>query len=155
MPAPSVEQSVPERALLSVVIPTYNEEANVPRVYERLNAVLGRLDVDAEIIFSVDPSTDRTEHAIRELNALDPRVKMLRFSRRFGQPAATLAGMHVAAGDACVVIDCDPASFSLRDGPSPCASSRPTRSGRDRFIGPSRRGRGNPSGARGRGAPRT
>jgi len=39
MPAPSVEQSVPERALLSVVIPTYNEEANVPRVYERLNAV--------------------------------------------------------------------------------------------------------------------
>ena len=107
MPAPSVEQSVPERALLSVVIPTYNEEANVPRVYERLNAVLGRLDVDAEIIFSVDPSTDRTEHAIRELNALDPRVKMLRFSRRFGQPAATLAGMHVAAGDACVVIDCD------------------------------------------------
>jgi len=107
MPAPSVEQSVPERALLSIVIPTYNEEANVPRVYERLNAVLGRLDVDAEIIFSVDPSTDRTEHAIRELNARDPRVKMLRFSRRFGQPAATLAGMHVAAGDACVVIDCD------------------------------------------------
>ena len=95
---PSGEGPVPERALLSIVIPTYNEEANVPRVYERLDAVLRQLDVDAEIIFSVDPSTDRTEHAIREINERDPRVKMLRFSRRFGQPAATLAGMQAAAG---------------------------------------------------------
>lgn len=96
-----------EPALLSIVIPTYNEEANVPKLYERLAPVLERLDVDAEIIFSVDPSTDRTEQVIRELHDRDPRVKMLRFSRRFGQPAATLAGMNAASGDACVVIDCD------------------------------------------------
>jgi glycosyltransferase involved in cell wall biosynthesis len=97
--------SVPE--LLSIVIPTYNEEANVPRVYERLDAVLGQLDVDAEIIFSLDPSTDRTEEVIRELHEADGRVKLLRFSRRFGQPAATLAGMRASSGDACIVIDCD------------------------------------------------
>ena len=96
-----------ERTLLSIVIPTYNEEANVPRIYERLVDVLLRLDMDAEIIFSVDPSTDRTEQVIGELHRRDGRVKMLRFSRRFGQPAATLAGMSASSGDACVVIDCD------------------------------------------------
>ena len=92
---------------LSIVIPTYNEEANIPLVYERLRAVLDKLGIEGEIIFSLDPSTDGTEQAIRELHQLDGRVKMLRFSRRFGQPAATLAGMQASSGDACVVIDCD------------------------------------------------
>ncbi len=92
---------------LSVVIPAYNEESNIERVYERLSAVLSSLPVEWEIIFSVDPSTDRTEEMIVELRKRDPRVKMLRFSRRFGQPMATLAGMEAASGDATVVIDCD------------------------------------------------
>jgi len=55
----------------------------------------------------VDPSTDRTEEVITELRARDDRVKMLRFSRRFGQPMATIAGMEASRGDATVVIDCD------------------------------------------------
>jgi dolichol-phosphate mannosyltransferase len=93
--------------LLSIVVPTYNEERSLPLLHERLDGVLRGLDVDAEIIFCVDPSTDRTEQVIRELHERDPRVKMLRFSRRFGQPAATLAGMAASSGDACVVIDCD------------------------------------------------
>jgi dolichol-phosphate mannosyltransferase len=93
--------------LISVVIPAYNEQENVGRVYERLQGVFAELSVDWELIFSVDPSTDRTEDRILELRARDERVKMLRFSRRFGQPAATLAGMEAAAGDAVVVIDCD------------------------------------------------
>ena len=53
------------------------------------------------------PCTDRTEELILALRERDPRVKMLRFSRRFGQPAATLAGLEAATGDAVVVIDCD------------------------------------------------
>src|SRR3954449_10761181 len=93
--------------LISIVIPTYNEEDNVRGVYERLATVFAGLPVDWELIFSVDPSTDRTEERILELRAADPRVKMLRFSRRFGQPAATLAGMEASSGDAVVVIDCD------------------------------------------------
>ena len=92
---------------LSVVIPTYNEEENIGRVYERLSGILEGLGVTWELIFSVDPCTDRTEDRIRELNEKDARVKMLRFSRRFGQPMATLAGMEAAVGDAAVVIDCD------------------------------------------------
>jgi dolichol-phosphate mannosyltransferase len=93
--------------MLSIVVPTFNEEENVTRVYERLAGVLEPLGLDWELIFAVDPSTDRTEERILELRGHDPRVKMLRFSRRFGQPAATLAGLAASSGDAVVVIDCD------------------------------------------------
>jgi glycosyltransferase involved in cell wall biosynthesis len=99
---------VSDLELLSVVIPTFNEEANIAIVHERLSAVLDPIeDLEWELIFSVDPCTDRTEELILDLRERDPRVKMLRFSRRFGQPQATLAGMAHAAGDAVVVIDCD------------------------------------------------
>src|SRR3984893_5258414 len=95
------------RTALSVVIPTYNEEANIGRVYERLRNVLEGMDIEWEIIFSVDPCTDRTEESILELRRADQRVKMLRFSRRFGQPIATIAGLEASVGEAVVVIDCD------------------------------------------------
>jgi dolichol-phosphate mannosyltransferase len=94
-------------ASLSIVIPAYKEEDNIGRVYDRLSAVLDGLDLEWELIFSVDPSPDRTEELILALRERDPRVKMLRFSRRFGQPMATLAGLEAASGDATVVIDCD------------------------------------------------
>jgi dolichol-phosphate mannosyltransferase len=94
--------------LLSVVIPVYNEEENVVRAYERIAATLDAVeDLEWELIFSADPSSDATEERILELRERDPRVKMLRFSRRFGQPMATLAGLEYSGGDAVVVIDCD------------------------------------------------
>jgi dolichol-phosphate mannosyltransferase len=93
--------------MLSIVIPAYNEQSNIQRVYERLASVMQGLDMEWELVFSVDPCTDRTEEAILELREQDPRVKMLRFSRRFGQPMATIAGLEAASGDAVVVIDCD------------------------------------------------
>jgi dolichol-phosphate mannosyltransferase len=92
---------------LTVVIPAYKEEANIERVYERLQPVLDGLSLDWELIFSVDPSPDRTEELILALRKKDERVKMLRFSRRFGQPMATLAGLEAASGEATIVIDCD------------------------------------------------
>jgi dolichol-phosphate mannosyltransferase len=92
---------------LSVVVPAYNEEPNVSRVYERLRDVLDGVGVEWELIFCVDPSTDGTEQAILVLRDHDPRVKLLRFSRRFGQPMATLAGLEASRGAAVVVIDCD------------------------------------------------
>jgi glycosyltransferase involved in cell wall biosynthesis len=95
------------RRVLSVVIPTYNEQDNVRRVYERLARALDLLELDWELIFSVDPCTDRTEELILALCDEDPRVKMLRFSRRFGQPMATIAGLEASSGDAVVVVDCD------------------------------------------------
>jgi polyisoprenyl-phosphate glycosyltransferase len=95
------------RRSLSIVVPAYNEEDNVPLAYARLREVMSGLDLDWELIFSVDPCTDRTEELIIELCTSDPHVKMLRFSRRFGQPMATIAGLEAARGDAVVVIDCD------------------------------------------------
>ena len=110
----SVQPAGADRALhgsagetLSIVIPAFNEQDNVRRVYERLGEVLTHLDVEWELIFAVDPCTDRTEELILELCNEDARVKMLRFSRRFGQPMATIAGLEAARGDAVVVIDCD------------------------------------------------
>lgn len=93
--------------VLSIVVPTFNEEDNVGRLYERLSGVMAPLDLEWELIFSVDPCTDATEERILELRERDDRVKMVRFSRRFGQPQATIAGMELATGDAVVVIDCD------------------------------------------------
>ena len=95
------------RGLLSIVIPAYNEQDNVRRVYERLSEVMEHVDLEWELIFSVDPCTDATEELILDLRGEDPRVKMLRFSRRFGQPMATIAGLEASRGDAVVVIDCD------------------------------------------------
>ena len=95
------------RELLSVVVPVYNEEANVERFYERIGSVLDSVGMEWELIFSADPCSDRTEEIILALRAAEPRVKMLRFSRRVGQPMATIAGMEMAGGDAVVVIDCD------------------------------------------------
>src|SRR5947207_15659708 len=93
--------------MLSVVIPARNEEENVEPMYRRLAAVLDGIGGEWEIIFSVDPSTDRTEEIVSGLCDRDKRVRMLRFSRRFGQPMAILAGMEASSGDAVVVIDCD------------------------------------------------
>jgi polyisoprenyl-phosphate glycosyltransferase len=92
---------------ISVVVPAYAEERNVPLLYDRLATVLDGKDVDWELIFAVDPSPDATEDVILSLRKEDSRVKMLRFSRRFGQPSATMAGLAAATGDAVVVIDCD------------------------------------------------
>jgi len=94
-------------AQLSVVVPAYNEEQNVEALYRRLAPVLERTGMSWEVIFSVDPCTDRTEQLILGLRERDRRVKALRFSRRFGQPMATLAGLEASRGDAVVVIDCD------------------------------------------------
>jgi len=95
------------RQLLSIVVPAYNEQDNIRRMYGRLSEALAALELEWELIFSVDPCSDRTEELILALCREDPRVKMLRFSRRFGQPMATVAGLEAARGDAAVVVDCD------------------------------------------------
>ena len=98
---------VPASEMLSIVVPAFNEEANVRPLYDRVSAVADAIGMGWELIFSVDPCTDRTEELILALREEDQRVKMLRFSRRFGQPMATLAGLEASSGDAVVVIDCD------------------------------------------------
>ena len=99
--------ALPSSTLVSVVVPVLNEEDTVGPLYERVRASLEAADVDFELIFSADPCSDRTEDAVRELRTRDPRVKLIRLSRRFGQPAATMAGLRMSNGDAVAVIDAD------------------------------------------------
>src|ERR1019366_4876988 len=92
--------------LISVVVPVYKEERSIRPFLQRAEAVLGRLG-SYEIIFCLDPSPDRTEEVIREEAERNPRIGLLVFSRRFGQPAATMAGILNCRGRWCVVIDVD------------------------------------------------
>jgi polyisoprenyl-phosphate glycosyltransferase len=93
--------------LLSVVVPVFNEEGNVGAFLDVLRPILHRTGLDYEILFALDPSPDRTAEVLLQHHAADPRIKVLEFSRRVGQPMATLAGLHSARGDAVVVIDVD------------------------------------------------
>jgi dolichol-phosphate mannosyltransferase len=93
--------------LLSIVVPVFREEKNIPEFLRRIRPILGEITQDYEIIFSMDPSPDRTEEVVLDERLTDPRVKLLKFSRRFGQPMATLAGMEYSRGDAVIVMDVD------------------------------------------------
>lgn len=104
--------SAPNPAL-SVVVPVYNEADNIPAFLEALLPVLRSETRDYEVIFCVDPSTDGTEDRIAKAREDDDSVKLVVFSRRFGQPAATLAGVELASGDAVIVMDVD-----LQDPPA-------------------------------------
>jgi polyisoprenyl-phosphate glycosyltransferase len=92
---------------LSVVVPVYREEKNIPEFIRRIVPILEQISSQFEIVFSMDPSPDRTEQVVLEHRSRDPRVKLLKFSRRFGQPKATLAGLQYSTGKAVVVIDVD------------------------------------------------
>jgi dolichol-phosphate mannosyltransferase len=92
---------------LSVIVPVYKEEGNVPEFLRRVRPILQACVRDFEIIFCLDPSPDRTQEVILEARQNDPSIKLLAFSRRFGQPMATLGGLQYCRGDAAVVMDVD------------------------------------------------
>jgi len=93
--------------LISIVVPVYKEEANIRPFLERTEAVMANMGVSYEIIFALDPSPDNTEGVILEEINRNPSIKLLVFSRRFGQPAATMAGILSCTGETCLVIDVD------------------------------------------------
>ena len=107
MPEPQTAGDHEPTCDLSVVVPVYKEEANIAPFLERMESVLKNLGGSYEIIFCLDPSPDRTEEVILEEINRDPRIKLVVFSRRFGQPSATMAGLLLCKGAACVVIDVD------------------------------------------------
>lgn len=93
--------------LISVVIPIYNEQDNIERLYLAIHAELERTRGDFEIIFIDDGSTDRSAETVRRLNTKDVRVKLVSLSRNFGTQLAILAGLDHAAGAAVIVMDGD------------------------------------------------
>jgi glycosyltransferase involved in cell wall biosynthesis len=92
---------------LSVIIPIYNEEGNIPALFERLNSVVSKMDVEPEFLFVNDGSRDNSIALIKALAAKNTFVKYIDFSRNFGHQVAVSAGLDKASGDAIVIIDAD------------------------------------------------
>ena len=92
---------------ISIVVPTYNEEENIKPFLQRTEKVLDKLGKSYEIIFALDPSSDNTEKIILDEIKRNKNIKLLIFSRQFGQPAATMAGISSCKGSYCVIIDVD------------------------------------------------
>ena len=102
--------------LLSVIVPCYNEEENVPYFYEelmKLTPFFEEKKLDLELIYVDDGSKDGTVIEVKKLNEKDDRVKLVSFSRNFGKEAAIYAGFSKSKGDYVVMMDAD-----LQDPPS-------------------------------------
>jgi glycosyltransferase involved in cell wall biosynthesis len=104
-------------ALISITIPSYNEEENLPVLYERLKHVAEALEHTFEFIFVDDGSSDGSFQLLEDLARKDSRVKVIKFSRNFGSHAACLAGLAKATGDACTFLSAD-----LQDPPEMIAT---------------------------------
>lgn len=93
--------------VLSVVVPVFNEQGNLDRLYDELEVQLDALDMAWEILFVDDGSSDQTWGVIETIHRSDERVKGLRLSRNFGHQYALFAGLHHARGRAVITMDGD------------------------------------------------
>jgi glucosyltransferase len=102
--------------LLSVIVPCYNEEENVPYFYEELmkqEEALRLRNIELELIYVDDGSSDGTVAEVKKLHEKDGRVHLVSFSRNFGKEAGIYAGLKKASGDYAVLMDAD-----LQDPPA-------------------------------------
>jgi glycosyltransferase involved in cell wall biosynthesis len=92
---------------LSLVVPCYNEEANLPMFFTHATDVFDAAGIQYEFVFIDDGSTDRTERVLRDFTWLHENVKVVCFSRNFGKESAIYAGLEHATGEAICIIDAD------------------------------------------------
>jgi polyisoprenyl-phosphate glycosyltransferase len=93
--------------VISVVVPIFNEQENLPELRRRLAAALDQTNEPWEIVLVNDGSRDRSPELIRQFHAEDPRIKLVDLSRNFGHQPAVTAGIHHARGDCVILIDGD------------------------------------------------
>jgi len=99
---------MPDRdILISVAVPLFNEEESAPVLYEQLKTVLEALNVGYEIIFVDDGSSDNTFEVVKSIAESDPRLRVIKFRRNFGQTPAMSAGIDHAQGEIIVTMDGD------------------------------------------------
>ena len=96
-----------EKRHISIVIPFYNEENNIPLVYRELKKILNNANYSFEIIFVNDGSTDNSSTELDKITAADHTVKAVEFSRNFGKEVAMTAGLDICQGAACILMDAD------------------------------------------------
>lgn len=104
-----MRSSVSDR-LISLVVPAFNEEENLPVLIKRLRAVMaaiGDTEAEYEILVIDDGSTDRTKQVLRQLSRLHPEVRFISFSRNFGHQVALRAGYEHARGACAISLDAD------------------------------------------------
>lgn len=94
-------------ALLSIVLPAYNEEQNIANTARVLSEFLEQNAIEYELVFVDDGSKDRTMEEIQKASTENPKIKGAGFSRNFGKEAAIFAGLELTTGDAVIVMDCD------------------------------------------------
>jgi len=94
-------------SLLSIVIPSYNEEQNIANTAEVLVKLMEQEKIEYELVFVNDGSKDNTYPEIQKVAEANSHIKGASFSRNFGKEACIFAGLQLAVGDAVVVMDCD------------------------------------------------
>lgn len=92
---------------LSIITPVYNEEKNIAKLYERLLAVCGGLNLGYEMIFVDDGSRDGSFYELKKIAERDKDVRVIRFKKNFGQTAALAAGINGSKGNVIIPIDSD------------------------------------------------
>ncbi len=92
---------------VSIVVPVWNEEANLEALYARLAPVIDAVAGGVEVVFVDDGSSDRSLDILRELARRDPRLRIVSFNRNYGQHAAVMAGFEVSSGGTVVTLDAD------------------------------------------------
>ena len=95
------------KKLISILIPVYNEEGNVPAITKAIQEVFANLAFDFEIVFVNDGSADNSLSIIKKIAETQTNIFYISFSRNFGKDNALLAGLKYANGDAIVTIDAD------------------------------------------------
>lgn len=104
--------------LLTVIVPCYNEEEAIPYFYDEMLRVISQFnkvypELEFEMLFIDDGSTDRTIEVVKKLREKDKRIRFVSFSRNFGKEAGIYAGLEKSRGDYVVIMDAD-----LQDPPS-------------------------------------
>ena len=103
-----------KKDLISIIIPCFNEEEAIPIYYDEMNKFIKDMNnVDFELMFIDDGSTDKTLSVLKSLNKKDDKVHYISFSRNFGKEAGMLAGLEHVKGDYVAIMDVD-----LQDPPS-------------------------------------
>ncbi|MCQ2522749.1 MAG: glycosyltransferase family 2 protein [Lachnospiraceae bacterium] len=129
-------------SLFSAIVPCYNEQENVSDIYDEIlknQSYFEEKNIEVEILYVDDGSSDQTVNMVKELTKKDSRVHLLSFSRNFGKEAAIYAGLCEAKGDYVAVMDADlqdppsllPKMFDaiFEEGYDSCATRRVSRKG--------------------------
>lgn len=92
---------------ISIVVPVFNEAANIPILFDELNALLRTTPYDYEFVFVDDGSTDSSLSILKGLAAQNSNLFYIELSRNFGHQSALKAGLDLSSGDCVITMDCD------------------------------------------------